>query len=184
MIRVNKPQKTILLYVDGTLIKQWQEPGEFGGSGTCIRIVNQLSTPLKISNIVVSQWDGRIETPISKVDNARTDFIRLINNDVMMGTIREFKNGKFVVQTGFGTVDVPFERIGQLHFSMIGREPAIRGADEILVILQRQGKLSLLLEKWDGDRLLATNPNFGRVALPLSILKIVSFKPDSPLIGF
>jgi hypothetical protein len=184
MIRVSKPQKMILLYVDGILVKQWQEQGEFGGSGTCVRFVNQLSTPIKISNIVVSQWDGRIEIPITRVDNSKSDFINMINNDVINGTVKEFKNGKFIVQTPFGTVDVPFERVSHMHFSMIGREPAIRTQGEIPVVFQRQGKLSLKPEKWDGDKLIAVNPNFGRIALPLSMIKVINFKPDYVLFTF
>lgn len=184
MIRVSKPQKMILLYVDGILVKQWQEQGEFGGSGTCVRFVNQLSSPVKISNIVVSQWDGRIEIPITRVDNSKSDFILMINNDVVSGTVKEFKNGKFVVQTAYGNVDVPFERISQMHLSMIGREPPLRYDGEISVVLQTQGKLVLKLEKWDGDKLIAVNPNFGRIGLPLSMIKSISFKPDFVLQEF
>jgi hypothetical protein len=184
MIRVSKPQKMILLYVDGILVKHWQEQGEFGGSGTCVRFVNQLSSPVKISNIVVSQWDGRIEIPITRVDNSKSDFILMINNDVVSGTVKEFKNGKFVVQTAYGNVDVPFERISQMHLSMIGREPPLRYDGEISVVLQTQGKLVLKLEKWDGDKLIAVNPNFGRIGLPLSMIKSISFKPDFVLQEF
>lgn len=184
MIRVNKPERTIYLYIDGVLARQWQDPGEFAGTGTCVRFVNQLSSPLKISNISVSQWDGRIETPTNRIDNSKADFIRLLNNDIITGTVKEFKNGKFVVQSQFGNMEVPFERISQIHFSIIGRDPVLRKVDEATAILNKRGLLTLKIERWEDDSLIATNPMFGNVKIPIWAFKTLIFKPSVPNIDF
>ncbi len=184
MIRANKPEKTFYLYVDGLLVKQWQDPGQFSGSGTCVRFVNQLSAPLKISNITVMQWDGRTETPTNKIDNLKSDFVRLLNNDTVMGTVKEFKDGKFKFQTAFGNVEVPFIRVNQFHFSIIGREPIFKKPDDITATLTKYGKLTVKIERWENDKLIAINPVFGSVKIPLWALRILSFKPENPITNF
>jgi len=184
MIRVNKPEKTIYLFVDGLLVKQWQDPGQFSGSGTYVRFVNQVAAPLKISNIVVSHWDGRTEISTNKVDNSRGDFVRLLNNDTVIGTAKEFKDGKFIVQTAFGNVDVPFTRINQFYFSIIGREPIFKKPDNITATLIRGGKLTIKIERWENDKLIATNPVFGTVKIPLWALRMLIFKPENQITNF
>lgn len=184
MIRVNKPERTIYFFIDGNLVKMWQDPAEFAGSGTCIRIVNQVACPLKISNIVVSHWDGRTDTPTNKIDNAKTDFIFLINNDSVSGKIKAFKNNKFIVQAAFGEVEVPFNRISQIHFSMLEREPAPNFKPDFIAFFKKRGSLSLNLERWENGKIIATNPIFGSAAYDLSAFKLLIFKPDSPVAPF
>ncbi|MGC9036611.1 MAG: hypothetical protein ACP5K7_12385 [Verrucomicrobiia bacterium] len=175
-IRVNKPTRSIYLYIDGVLVRQWVDPGEFGGSGTCVRFVNQLSAPLKISNITVSQWDGRIELPTNQVDNAKSDFVRLLNNDAVTGSVKEFKNDKIIVQTQLGNMEIPISRISQIYFSIIGRDPVLRKIDEVSALLNKNATLTLKIQRWEGDHLVATSPMFGELKIPLWAFKTIVFK--------
>ncbi|MGC8742738.1 MAG: hypothetical protein ACP5T0_02520 [Verrucomicrobiia bacterium] len=183
-IRVNKPAKTIYLYIDGMLVKQWVDPGEFGGTGTCIRFVNQLSSPLKISNITVSQWDGRTEMPTNHIDNSKSDYIRLLNNDSVTGTIKEYKNEKIVVQTQVGSMEIPISRVSQVSLSVIGRDPVLRKIDEVSATMNRTGSLTLKIQRWEGDHLVATSPMFGDINIPLSAFKTIVFKQINQPKGF
>ncbi|MGB9603606.1 MAG: hypothetical protein ACPMAG_12530, partial [Limisphaerales bacterium] len=134
------------------------------------------SAPLKISNITVSQWDGRIELPTNQVDNAKSDFVRLLNNDAVTGSVKEFKNDKIIVQTQLGNMEIPISRISQIYFSIIGRDPVLRKIDEVSALLNKNATLTLKIQRWEGDHLVATSPMFGELKIPLWAFKTIVFK--------
>ena len=70
-IRIHKPDRRLCLYIDNTLIKQWEDGQNTLGSGTCLRFVNQGLNRLEISKLVVSEWDGQTNTPIKTRPGSR-----------------------------------------------------------------------------------------------------------------
>jgi hypothetical protein len=70
-IRINKPGRRLCLYIDNTLIKQWEDGQNTLGSGTCLRFVNQRPNRLEISKLVVSEWDGQTNAPIKTIPGSR-----------------------------------------------------------------------------------------------------------------
>lgn len=70
-IRIHKPGRRLCLYVDSTLIKQWEDGQNTLGSGTCLRFVNAGPNRLEISKLVVSEWDGQTNAPIKTIPGSR-----------------------------------------------------------------------------------------------------------------
>ncbi len=176
-IRCNKAEKSIYLYLDGVLLKQWVDPVEFAGKGTCVRFVNQGTGQTRISNLIVSEWDGRMETPTNRVDNTTNDFVRLLNQDALAGAIIGFRDGQLTVKTSFAEVPVPLAKVAQAHFALKTREPIAAVPGTVRAQFSRRGQVNFTLERWENGKLVATSPSFGRANFDLGAFKTLELRP-------
>lgn len=119
-VLTDSKKKTISLLFDGKLVKKWQERAAWAGKGRALQFNPQTSNAMSISNIRVSEWDGRL--PNQSVDSSggdgREDFVRLANDDTMSGAIGGIAGGKISVKMSFADkpIDIPLERIGLVKF--------------------------------------------------------------------
>jgi hypothetical protein len=185
-VRVNKAARTIFLYLDGVLIRQWQDPVETLGPGTCLRFVNQslalvgqASNPVRLSNLVVTEWDGRLDLQTNIVSNPTNDVVRLLNRDAMAGTLTGIRAGDAQLSTGFGPVTVPLNRVEQVHFARDARRLLPRTPDAVKAQFARRGHLTLAIEGWEDGRLVANHPVFGRARFALAAFRQLEW-PEAP----
>ncbi len=119
-VLTDSKKKTISLLFDGKLVKKWQERAAWAGKGRALQFNPQTSNAMSISNIRVSEWDGRL--PNQSVDSSggdgKEDFVRLANDDTMSGAIGGIAGGKISVKMSFADkpIDIPLARIGLVKF--------------------------------------------------------------------
>ncbi len=119
-VLTDSKKKTISLLFDGKLVKKWQERAAWAGKGRALQFNPQTSNAMSISNIRVSEWDGRL--PNQSVDSSggdgKEDFVRLVNDDTMSGAIGGIAGGKISVKMSFADkpIDIPLARIGLVKF--------------------------------------------------------------------
>jgi hypothetical protein len=176
-IRANKKDRMIYLYIDGAMVKQWQDPLEFAGQGTCVRFVNQVQAGLKLSNLQVSHWDGRMETPTNKVENAQTDFVRMLNQDTIQGAVQSFRAGSLKIAAPFGPVEVPLDRVAQLHFAAPGREVSQSLPGDARAQFARRGQVTGRFEQWQDGGLVVSNASFGKARFAVAAFKSFQLRP-------
>ena len=86
------------------------------GQGRALQFNPQTSNAMSISNIRVTEWDGRL--PNQSVDSSggdgKEDFVRLANDDTMSGAIGGIAGGKISVKMSFADkpIDIPLARVG------------------------------------------------------------------------
>lgn len=175
-IRVNKAERALYLYLDGALVKSWRDSQDTVGNGTILRFVNQAASLLRISNLVVSEWDGRLDAPAENIDNATNDFVRLINHDTVGGELQRVEKGTAHIKSSLGPLEVPLARVEQIHFAQNSRKlpPATEGTYK--AVFAGKGHLSLKLEGWEGKDLIVTHPALGRLHLAPAALRWLEFK--------
>ena len=124
-IRIDKKKKEISLLIDGKLIRKWKDPAAtWAGKGRALQFNPQTSSMIRISNIRVSEWDGRL--PNQDVDSSggdgKQDFVRLANDDSMSGEIGAIKDGKISVKMAFArkAIEIPLARIDVVKFGNKG----------------------------------------------------------------
>ena len=128
-IRLDEKKKSIHLMLDGKLIKKWQEPAQWAGKGRALQFNPQTSNAMIISNIRVSEWNGRLpnQSVNASGGDGKQDFVRLANDDTMSGEIGRIVRGKLSVKMSFTEkpIEIPLARIGIVKFGRKnGDDPA------------------------------------------------------------
>jgi hypothetical protein len=173
-VRVNKPKKIIALLLDGNLVRQWTDSAEFAGKGTGILFFAQGQGQLRVSNIVVSDWNGRLDTDVVPAA-AQEDLIRFANNDKVSGTLGGIANNEIVFTTSFANMKIPIERVTQIELTTEKAEAARRQAADVRAYFLDGSRFTLALEKLDDQSLVGSTENCGRVTTALDAFSRVQF---------
>ena len=178
-IRVNKDAKTIALFVDGHLAKQWTDRGEFAGGGGGIAFYSQGRGLIKLSNIKIDSWDGKLEEPPKPGDKSPEDTLRLANGDKVSGSLKEIAKGNAALASMYAPLNIPIDRIEEIDMAGKNADQAKRKAGDVRVYFAGGGMVTVSVEKWDGKELIGTSPNFGRATFKTEAFERIQFNLDS-----
>ena len=177
-IKTSREQKTISLFLNGVLTKQWAEPDGFGGEGTGIRLVHQGQGPIRLANLRVSEWDGRLDEAVAPlVPNVNNDVGRLLNRDSLAGRLLDFQDGKLRFQVGANPVEVPLDRVAQVDFATERTQPTPLQVGDVRVFFTGRGRLTVALESWTGQAVRARSANFGTANFTPAAFSRIVFQP-------
>ncbi|MGC8744081.1 MAG: hypothetical protein ACP5T0_09400 [Verrucomicrobiia bacterium] len=176
-IKVDKEQKNIALFINGIFQKVWKDEGDFIGDGNGILFNQQSSARIKISNIKISRWDGGVESADSVDSKSTNDVVRLANKDIIEGRVSAISNQILNIKTGYGSLDIPLERVIRIEFATLNKQVA----DENLVrgYLSDFGTISFKIEEISRDKIIGFLPDTGRLVFSPSSFTMLQFKPDS-----
>jgi len=178
-IKSSREQKTITLMLNGVVAKQWADPEGFGGEGTGIRLVHQGQGPMRVANLRVTEWDGRLEENVAPlVPNVKTDVARLVNRDSVAGRLVEWKNGKLRFAIADNFIEVPLDRVAQVDFATERAQPTPLQAGDIRVFFTGRGSLTFALESWTEQGVRASSGNFGKAQFAPRAFSRIVFQPQ------
>jgi hypothetical protein len=178
-IRTHKARHSITLMVNGELVREWIDPSEFAGRGTAIRFVHQGQGAVKIENIKVTEWDGLFEDKEAPPPPAKQDLAKLRNGDRASGSVEAIHDGVVVMSVLDRKLEIPFTRAKEIAFA---REHSTRPNAlpvDVHAYFTRGGSLSLQLEKWDNDFLVAVSPVFGKTTFHPRTFTRLEFIPPT-----
>jgi hypothetical protein len=161
-IRTSKARHSITLLVNGELVREWIDPSEFAGHGTAIRFVHQGQGAVKIDNIKVTEWDGLFEDKEAPPPPARQDLAKLRNGDRASGSVATIQDGVITMNVLDRKLEIPFTRAKEIAFAREHSTHPPAGQIDMRGFFTRGGSLSLQVEKWDSQALVATSPIFGK----------------------
>ena len=178
-IKTSREQKTITVFINGVVAKQWVDTEGFGGQGTGIRLVHQGSGPMRLANLRVSEWDGRLEENVAAlVPNVKNDVGRLVNRDTIAGRLVELKDGKLRFAVADNFIEIPMDRIGQVDFATDRAQTAPVQAGDIRVLFAGRGSLTMALESWTEKGVRASSANFGKAEFAPRAFSRIVFQPQ------
>lgn len=178
-IMTSREQRSITLLINGALSKQWVEPEKFSGAGTGIRLVNQGQGPMRLANLRVTEWDGRLEETVAPlVPNVNKDVGRLVNRDSVAGRLVEWKDGKFRFAVEEKFLEVPLNRVAQVDFATDRAQLTPLQAGDVRVFFSGRGSLTFALERWTGEGVRASSPNFGKAEFSSRAFSRIVFQPQ------
>lgn len=161
-IRTSKARHSISLLVNGDLVREWVDPAPFAGKGTAVRFVHQGQGAVKIENIKVAEWDGLFEDREPAPPPAKQDLAKLRNGDRVTGSIEQIQNGSVTVSLPDRKLEVPFTRAKEISFARERSTKVPEVPTDARAYFMRGGVLTLRIEKWDAESLVATSPAFGK----------------------
>ena len=142
-IRVNKAAKTIWLYVNGTMVKQWTDPADFAGTGTKMIFSSQQGMYAKVSNIKVSAWDGKLEDAHAAADQSKEDSIKMANSDKVSGKLKKIEDGKVIFASSYADLTIPLDRIEQIDMSTQGADKPKQNPNDVRAYFADRGSITM-----------------------------------------
>ena len=178
-IKTSREQKTITVLINGIVAKQWVDTEGFSGEGTGIRLVHQGQGPMRLANLRISEWDGRLEENVAAlVPNVKNDVGRLVNRDSIAGRLVELKDGKLRFAVADNFIEIPMDRIGQVDFATERAQTAPVQAGDIRVFFAGRGRLTFALESWTDKGVRASSVNFGKAEFAPQAFSRIVFQPE------
>lgn len=173
-IRVNKPKKLIALFVDGNLVKQWNESDDWTAKGTGLVFLSQGQGQLRVSGISVTSWDGRLESDAG-ASAKEADLLRLNNGDKVSGMVKSIANGQVALVASFAEINVPQERIVTIEFASAKSERSRRNGADIQAFFPDGRRATFALDKLDEQNLTGLSETCGRITAALGAFRRVRF---------
>lgn len=181
-ILVSRETKTIVLIVDGDVVKQWNETAGISGTGKGISFYPQNNGTFKISNISVSSWDGKIPQPNGAAGVQKEDMIKLSNNDKVSGTVKTIAADQLKFEAAYAAMDIPLARVVEIQLATENAEKASQNKDDVRATFINGGTITIQLGRQEQGKLEGKSDNFGTVSMPLAAFRALEFniydKPD------
>ena len=178
-ILASKEQNLVLLMADGKVVREWRDENGFAGEGTGLRIVHQGLGVVNIKNIKISEWDGRfLDNSGGAPADLKEDYARLMNGDRINGKLEGIHDGKAVFNSTKGRVEVPLGRVAEVDLPPGGASVITKPAGTLAIYFPTRGRLTLVLDRWEGNTVTGTVPGIGRVTLNPAAFGRVMFKPQ------
>ncbi|MBG7609011.1 MAG: hypothetical protein IZT59_13440 [Verrucomicrobia bacterium] len=200
-IRISTVSGKILLYVDGAFIDVWEdEDVDKTKLGKGFHIVSQDSSPLRISNIAVTAWDGYTgelpnrrdkfrnrgfrgnfnledEQSTRGADQANVDENRMVlrNGDTIEGEVTKISDEQITLKTKFSEVTFPIARLKNLVLKSADMENPKRNKGDVRATLADGSQLVFRLDEVEDKMLVGFSQNFGTEKFAKDAFKKIEF---------
>ncbi len=183
-IQSNKEEGTVAVFVDNVLAKRWKDDNGFSASGGGLLFQRDwvTSAVIKLSNIKISQWQGRYEPETSSLAT-NVDVIRFINHDHAAGKIAGISHDKLTLSLGENLLQIPIQRVTQINFAAAPVAAATRGPWEVRAHFPCGGSLSFQLVKWSDKEVSGRSPIFGSLAFQPGQIRQLEFNLHHPTVA-
>ncbi len=174
-ILINRPEKSASVLLDDTFIQQWTDADDFAQSGTGLAFNNFSDGQIRISNIRITHWDGRVPQP-TPAGQTQGDTIVLINQDKVTGKLQSIGNRQITFATAYATLTIPLERADQIIFGSTTSEQARRLPLDITCTLANSDIITMALEKLDANTVTGASENFGPISVQRRAIHHIRFQ--------
>lgn len=178
-IRADRRKGHISLFVDGTFRSEWNDLGEpLDDVPRYFSLAQGAKTKLRISNVVISEWNGMPDSARSMQTEDRDVLLFTNGTDRISGKVLKLEENIFHVDSGYGIFQVPKERVTDIHFARESIASELEEAEEeLLISLQPNGRLSIQPDGSEKNLLKATHPILGEMNLNLDYAYLLEFDP-------
>ena len=192
-IRSNRRSGGISLFVNDEFVAQWSESdlagrnaASFAGKGSGFGFVVQGDeTPVRISDIIVSEWNGMPDSARSLQVQDQDVVLMANGTDRYAGRVGGLDERKELLFEGkHGQFKFPLDEVAEIRFARERLAPAVEaGADSFLVRLNPVGSISGSPVSGDGAMLGIHNPILGELNLSLDSAVMLDFNSSNQTIN-
>jgi len=181
-LRFDRRNGRILLFIDREFTMQWDEdPDDWVAKGSGIGfLVTNPDCQVRISDILVTDWSGKIDSARSMEDQDR-DVVLLTNGtDRFSGKIESIQENLVSIKGSYATMRVPLDQVAEIHFARKSLADAPEPAPERIVLhLHPLGRLSGKPVKASADSISISSPDFGDAEVQLDFVNLLDFQSST-----
>jgi hypothetical protein len=174
---IDRKKAAFTLFLNGKQIKQWTDAKGYAGKGNHISFQSQVQGGLRFTGIRVAAWDGVLPDPKEDTAPAATlDGIWFVNRDRIEGSVLAIREGRAHVKSELtGEVEIPLERISEIHLAPESRERARRNKGDVRMSLLGGVTLTADVRELAAGVITASSENFNQVRIPLPRVQEMEF---------
>ncbi|MCX7817747.1 MAG: hypothetical protein N2652_00790 [Kiritimatiellae bacterium] len=172
----------IAVSVNDRVVRQWKDTRDFRGTGNAITFMPQGGRELRLSEIRVVRWTGRLAPPSESAERVDSDVVVLANGDTMSGRVLTVGEGRLRLETPFAPLEVPVERVAQVIFAAESQLRARRRPSDVRLRLVRGGQITMTLREIDSRVIRGESENFGIAEVPLEAVQRIQFNLYGPAV--
>ncbi len=181
------------LLLNGRMVGNWSDAElKDKNLGSAIHFLSYHSKPMRISNIRIGAWDGKVDQKLQatfsddedgplvpRVDQPQTEensrSMNLANGDIIEGEIKSITDGLITINTELGEIIMPVDRFSNLVLPGLGKEKNKIYNGDIRATFPDGTSLVFRLDDIQDDKLTGYSQNFGTAVFPLSGISRVEF---------
>ena len=185
-LRINKADKQLLLYLNGQFKTKWDLGDEYQGKGNAFAISNTYkSCDLRISDIIISEWNG-LEDSAQSMRTKQRDIILLTNGlDRFSGTFNHITDDMVSFTGAYGTAfTMPVNEVQEIHFATNQLRKLPEQADDTSVYFHilPHGRISGTPGTGSLKNTRLTSCLLGEISLDTSYVNIIDFSHQNNLL--
>lgn len=174
-IHASKERRTVCLLIDGVLVKQWNE-GLLLAQGTGVRFVHQGQGSIRLSNLRLRQWDGRIEETSANPHRGPDEAVITVMGEKLIGKLLSYDEASVQLQTGQTPFKIALDRVQRIEFSGLDVTTTAPGKARLVrARLGNAGILTFVLNSWKDGVAKITLPGIGAAELKTESLQQLEF---------
>lgn len=186
-IRSNLDDGLIALHVNGQFMLQWYvdqpvlaqgqgaERPRPEGTGIGYQIPGG-DTPLRISDIVIAEWNGMPDSARSMESDSRDVVLMSNGTDRFSGSVEAIEDGRVRLKNRYAELEIPYEEVAEIHFARGRRQdPIVPDEPTLRVHFQPVGRLGGRVIEATRDQLILASPLAGELHLDLGPARILEF---------
>jgi hypothetical protein len=176
-LRIDQAEHSIALVINGHLITQWIDNGQFAGLGKGLMFTSRTSTPMRLSSIRISHWDSGLPPTLQTGTNSGpNDSLRLTNKDSLSGQLGIIRDGKVTFRTPFSeNLTLPLERVSVVTFAR-GGIPSVTSPGSIRITMENRVRLTAQLLNWENDKVTLKHPAIGEMTINANAIVEINFQ--------
>jgi hypothetical protein len=176
-IRANKADSSMAVIINDRVIKQWEDNSGFAGKGENLMFVLLQNSSVKISNIRVSKWNGKLPAVNSGKSKEGKDILTTSNSTNLSGELLGVRDGKAIFKAGFSPapLEITMDTITKIQLAGAKPEKSKLGLGDVRVTFVNGGQFTFLLEKWGADRVSGLSGVLGRVDFQPGAFSVLEF---------
>jgi hypothetical protein len=184
-IRFNRPKNVVMLFIDGSYAAQWNDPTDYLAKGSAIGFLNSSSNQVRISDIVVTSWNGVTDSAAS-MEHPERDVALLTNGtDRFSGTLDRIENGKAFLKTSYASVEIPLNELSLIELNKNGQDDFEDGAyewktDPASILFKPYGVIRVVPDSSTSEILSGHSPFLGDIKINLGSAVMLRLLDESP----
>ncbi len=201
-VRASLKSGTICVFVDGKIIAVWTDPDVAENKvGRGIHFVSVNASPVKISRIAVTPWDGVVdklpeprqgagfrqfgiqempEESAIAADKAEEGRMMLRNGDTIVGDVLAIEDGMITIKTPFKEVRLPVEVLESVALKTVSLERCKRENGDVRGWFSDGTSIVFRLDGVGDETLTGYNQNFGTAEFKLAAFSRIEFNIYDP----
>lgn len=182
-ILTDSAQASVHLEINGELVMEWRDPQGWQGQGSGIRIVHQGTGSVKLGNLRVGPWDGRLNVSPTLAPDATEDRVLLHGPQVLQGKIEGFADGSWKVRMGGQERSAKWDQVALVEWAgrpLVGVNGESPAGVPVQVNLFPKGALLMMLRDWNQEALQGTDVHGDELSIRPSWVQRVDFLTARP----